>query len=72
MVEESAVLTKKEMRRLFPEAKMITETSFGIPKSYIAYFNPDAASDAVRAPSETSRSDGPASSRPVPESPNLM
>lgn len=38
MVEETRVLTKAEMQHLFPEAKILTETSFGIPKSYIAYF----------------------------------
>jgi len=38
MVEETTVLTKAEMQRLFPEAKILTETSFGIPKSYIAFF----------------------------------
>ena len=38
MVEETTVLTKAEMRRLFPEAKILTEMSFGIPKSYIAFY----------------------------------
>ena len=38
MVEETTVLTKTEMQRLFPEATILTEKSFGIPKSYIAYF----------------------------------
>ena len=41
MVEETTVLTKKEMRRLFPEAKILTERSLGISKSYIAYFPGD-------------------------------
>lgn len=39
MVEETTVLTKAEMRRLFPEARILTERSFGIPKSYIACFH---------------------------------
>lgn len=38
MVEETTVLSKTEMQRLFPEATILTETSCGIPKSYIAYF----------------------------------
>jgi hypothetical protein len=38
MVEHTTVLTKNELRRLFPEAKIITEKSLGISKSYIAYF----------------------------------
>jgi len=38
MVEETTVLTKKQLRQLFPEAKILTEKSFGIAKSYIAYF----------------------------------
>ncbi len=39
MVEETTVLTKTEMQHLFPEATILTETTLGIPKSYIAYFN---------------------------------
>lgn len=39
MVEETTVLTKSELRRLFPEAKILVERSFGIPKSYVAYFD---------------------------------
>jgi hypothetical protein len=38
MVEQTTVLTKKELGRLFPEAKILTEKSLGISKSYIAYF----------------------------------
>jgi SAM-dependent methyltransferase len=38
MVEETTVLTKPDLRRLFPEATILIETSFGLPKSYIAYF----------------------------------
>jgi hypothetical protein len=38
MVEETSVLTKKQMQNLFPEAKIVTERSLGIAKSYIAYF----------------------------------
>ena len=41
MVEETTVLTKNEMRRLFPEAKILTERWLGISKSYIAYFPGD-------------------------------
>lgn len=37
MIETTTVLTKKQMHRLFPEAKIVTETFWGIPKSYIAY-----------------------------------
>jgi hypothetical protein len=38
MVEETTVLTKGDLQRLFPEAKILVETVFGIPKSYVAYF----------------------------------
>jgi hypothetical protein len=38
MVAETTVLTKSELRRLFPEASIIVESSFGFPKSYVAYF----------------------------------
>jgi Methyltransferase domain len=38
MVEETTVLTKSDLRRLFPEATILIETTFGLPKSYIAYF----------------------------------
>lgn len=38
MVEETRVLTKADMQRLFPEATIRVETVLGIPKSYIAYF----------------------------------
>jgi hypothetical protein len=39
MVETTTVLTKEQMKRLFPEAKIVTEKVCGIPKSYIAYFS---------------------------------
>lgn len=38
MVEETRVLTKTELKQLFPEAIIRVETFFGVPKSYIAYF----------------------------------
>jgi hypothetical protein len=38
MVEGTRVLTKADLERLFPEATILVETAFGIPKSYIAYF----------------------------------
>ena len=38
MVEETTVLTRADMRKLFPEATILTETSFSFPKSYVAYF----------------------------------
>jgi len=38
MVEETAVLTYADLRRLFPEASILIERSFGISKSYVAYF----------------------------------
>ena len=37
MVEGTRVLTKKQLKRLFPEAQIHTERILGIPKSYIAY-----------------------------------
>jgi hypothetical protein len=39
MIEHTTVLDKREMRRLFPEAAILTERYCGIPKSYIAYFS---------------------------------
>ena len=38
MVEETTVLTKRDLRHLFPEATIMVESSFGLPKSYVAYF----------------------------------
>jgi hypothetical protein len=38
MVEETTVLTRRDLRRLFPEATIMVEKSFGLPKSYVAYF----------------------------------
>jgi len=38
MVEQTRVLTKSDLRRLFPESTILVETSFGVPKSYIAFF----------------------------------
>jgi len=38
MVEETTVLTKADLKRLFPEATIRVERFFGMPKSYIAYF----------------------------------
>ena len=37
MVEETRVLTRRELQRLFPEATILVETYLGIPKSYVAY-----------------------------------
>lgn len=37
MVEGTTVLTKQDLRRLFPEAIIQLETSFGLPKSYVAW-----------------------------------
>ena len=49
MVEGSAVLSKRDMRRLFPEAAILTERVLGIPKSYVAAFKePDQATSAYR------------------------
>jgi hypothetical protein len=38
MIEDTTVLTKAELQRLFPEAEIIVETIIFFPKSYIAYF----------------------------------
>ncbi len=38
MVEGTTVLTRADLHRLFPEATIAVETSFGMPKSYVAYF----------------------------------
>ena len=38
MVEETTVLSKADLKTLFPEAKVITETILGVPKSYVACF----------------------------------
>jgi hypothetical protein len=47
MVEETRVLTKREMQRLFPEATILVETYLGIPKSYVAYSRGPAGDDPV-------------------------
>jgi hypothetical protein len=39
MVEETRVLTKADLARLFPEATICVESFLGVPKSYIAYFS---------------------------------
>lgn len=44
MVEGTRVLSKGDLQRLFPDATIIVETLFGIPKSYIAYRSPDSNS----------------------------
>jgi Methyltransferase domain len=36
MVEGTTILKKSDLKRLFPEATILTEKIFGIPKSYIA------------------------------------
>jgi hypothetical protein len=38
MVEETRVLSKADLGELFPEATIWVETFFGVPKSYVAYF----------------------------------
>lgn len=38
MVEGTDIVSKAEMRRLFPEAEIHVERFWGIPKSYVAYF----------------------------------
>ncbi len=38
MVEGTRVLTKAQMQSYFPEATILVEKRFGIPKSYIAYY----------------------------------
>jgi hypothetical protein len=37
MLEETTVLTRKELTRLFPDGSLLTERRLGLPKSYIAY-----------------------------------
>jgi SAM-dependent methyltransferase len=39
MVEGTRVLTKPDLRQLFPEATIRVERVVGIPKSYIAYYS---------------------------------
>jgi hypothetical protein len=38
-IEGTRVLSKKRMRELFPEAQVLVERYFGIPKSYVAWFS---------------------------------
>jgi hypothetical protein len=38
MIEETTVLSKRDLKHLFPEATIWVENLGGIPKSYIAYF----------------------------------
>lgn len=49
MVEGTTVLSKSDLMRLFPEASVVVETLFGIPKSNIAYFR--APNDGAFNPS---------------------
>jgi SAM-dependent methyltransferase len=41
MMEDTRVLTKANLRQLFPEATIKTETVLGVSKSYIAFFSWD-------------------------------
>jgi hypothetical protein len=36
-IEQTTVLSRADLRRLFPEASIVVETLFGLPKSYIVY-----------------------------------
>lgn len=54
MVEGTDVVTKSELRKLFPDAQIFTERVFGIPKSYVA-FRPERAKVA---PMQPERHDG--------------
>lgn len=38
-IEETTVLSKRELIELFPDATIVVERLFGIPKSYVAYKN---------------------------------
>jgi hypothetical protein len=40
MIEETTVLSKSELRRLFPDGTIIIEWLFGMPKSYVVYSKP--------------------------------
>jgi Methyltransferase domain len=42
MVETTTVLSRRELERLFPEATIVLERAFGIPKSYLVYFVPNS------------------------------
>jgi hypothetical protein len=56
MVETTTVVSKASLQRFFPEATIATETFFGIPKSYIAYFPGDRSAVAAQSrESESSR-----------------
>lgn len=48
MVEETTVLSRADLVRLFPEATLMTETLFGLPKSYIAYFAKSSGPGTVK------------------------
>jgi hypothetical protein len=56
MVEETRVLSKRDMQRLFPEATILVETYLGIPKSYIAYCRKIASDQASSRAIRLSRS----------------
>ena len=47
MVEETTVLTKAELHHLFPEATILVETTFFIPKSYVAVKVPDISTQST-------------------------
>jgi hypothetical protein len=39
-IEGTDIVSKAEMRRLFPEAKILVERLLGVPKSYVAVYSP--------------------------------
>ena len=39
MIQETTVLSRADLKHLFPETTVLMETFLGIPKSYVAYFH---------------------------------
>src|SRR5262249_41817791 len=54
MIEQTTVLSRADLRRLFPEATIVVETLFGLPKSYIVYFLGQCSNARIHGPSDSS------------------
>jgi SAM-dependent methyltransferase len=54
-VESVSLLTKTQLRKLFPEARIYEERLFGLTKSFIAYHGWDSVKRAPQLPAEPQR-----------------
>jgi hypothetical protein len=47
MVEGTDIISKAEMRKLFPKATILVERVLGVPKSYVAYYSQPSGSTSA-------------------------